>query len=91
MDVAEGIKVFEDNLVRLGIDVTKDPDKPVKKTEDYFSKEATMIKIKERNKQRVINQKERAKRRRKMMQDQKKAQDQIEKQKAEEKLIVKYL
>ena len=90
--MTQGIKIFEDNLVRLGIDVTKDPDAPPKKkTESYFSAEATMIKIKERTKQRGINQKERAKRRRKMLQDQKKAQEEIERQKAEEKLIERYL
>ncbi len=56
MDVMEGISKFEDNLVRLGIDVTKDPDKPKpEKKEEYFNKEATMIKIKERSKQRGIN------------------------------------
>ena len=75
-EVYNGIQVFEDNLVRLGIDVTKDPDQPKKKKQQStFSAEATMIKIKERTKQRKINQKEREKRRRKMMVDQKKAQD----------------
>jgi len=42
--------------VRLGIDVTKDPDKPPKKKKHTtFSAEATMLKIKERTKQRGIN------------------------------------
>ncbi len=96
-----GVKEFEGNLQKLGIEKNTNIEEAIKRMEEKkgvppgqiqnFSYAATMNKIKEKKGALDFAVKERDRRRRKMMVDQAKTQNELEKKKNEEILVEKLL
>jgi len=90
-DAVEGVKGFELNAQKLGVELEHDPEEIKTIEKGGITTNALMIKLKEQANQAELARKEKDKRLRKMKVDQEKAQIEVENKKNEEILLEKFM
>jgi len=90
-DAVEGVKGFELNAQKLGVELEHDPEEIKTIEKGGITTNALMIKLKEQANQAELARKEKEKRMRKMKVDQDKAQVEVENKKNEELLLEKFM